>query len=80
MGEIADMMLDGTMCQVCGEWMNCGEDGPGYPLTCAGCGGDDDAPRAETARRTARDTACSTCGRKFRGRLGLEMHRVAKEH
>ncbi len=21
MGEIADQMLDGTMCQVCGEWM-----------------------------------------------------------
>lgn len=37
MGEIADMMLDGTMCQGCGEWLNDGEDGPGYPGYCAGC-------------------------------------------
>ena len=25
MGEIADMMLDGTMCAGCGEWMHGGE-------------------------------------------------------
>ena len=37
MGEIADMMLDGTMCQWCGEWLHGGEDGPGYPGLCASC-------------------------------------------
>jgi endogenous inhibitor of DNA gyrase (YacG/DUF329 family) len=37
MGEIADMMLDGTMCAGCGEWMDDGEDGPGYPCCCEAC-------------------------------------------
>lgn len=42
MGEIADMMLDGTMCQVCGCFLNDGEDGEGFPMTCDDCKGDDE--------------------------------------
>jgi len=38
MGDIADMMLDGTMCQVCGDYMG---DSGGFAVTCAGCGGND---------------------------------------
>lgn len=38
-GEIAEMMLDGTVCEQCGEFLHNGEDGPGYPGLCAGCGG-----------------------------------------
>lgn len=34
MGEIAEMMLDGTMCQVCGEFLDSDN---GYPTTCGGC-------------------------------------------
>ena len=34
MGEIAEMMLDGTMCQQCGEFMGEAE---GYPITCGAC-------------------------------------------
>ena len=41
MGEISEMMIDGTVCQICGEYMGEGE---GYPVTCAGCA-DEDAPR-----------------------------------
>lgn len=37
MGEIAEMMLDGTMCAGCGEWLNGGEDGDGYPEYCGSC-------------------------------------------
>lgn len=33
MGEIADMMLDGTMDSETGEWNFDGEDGPGWPMT-----------------------------------------------
>lgn len=33
MGEIADMMLDGTMCCETGEWNFEGEDGPGFPMS-----------------------------------------------
>lgn len=54
MGEIADMMLDGTLCEGCGEIMDDMIDGhdededqdeddaPGYPRRCAACGGDDE--------------------------------------
>jgi hypothetical protein len=44
------MMLDGTLCQCCGEYL--GADDEGFPQSCAGCSkGDDDtdsAPRAKT--------------------------------
>ena len=33
MGEIAEMMLEGDMCQWCGEMLG----GDGYPTVCAGC-------------------------------------------
>jgi hypothetical protein len=42
MGEIADMMLDGTMCQGCGEWLHDGDDGPGFPGYCSACEPDED--------------------------------------
>ena len=35
MGEIADAMLDGFVCHICGEVID--EDEPGYPRTCAAC-------------------------------------------
>lgn len=35
MGEIADMMLDGTMDPETGEFNFDGEDGPGFPMTAA---------------------------------------------
>jgi len=48
MGEIADMMLDGTLCATCGEFI--GEDA-GYPrYCCAACGDkqDDDLDTVKT--------------------------------
>lgn len=45
MGEIADMMWVGTLCEVCGavmddlipEYGEVLEDAPGYPRTCEDC-------------------------------------------
>ena len=37
-GDIADMMLDGTLCEGCGEWMG---EPRGYPVRCAGCTDED---------------------------------------
>ena len=36
MGEIAEMMLDGIMCETCGEIIDDGEEA-GHPRQCAGC-------------------------------------------
>lgn len=34
MGEIADMMIDGILCEECGEYIG---DAVGYPRLCSGC-------------------------------------------
>lgn len=48
MGEIADAMLDGTLCQYCGVWID--DDIGGFPRSC-GCEKEDgNAPRKKTPR------------------------------
>lgn len=76
MGEIADMMLDGTMCQGCGVWLHDGADGPGYPGYCHSCARDANTVEAKTRRANAPPTAkvaCPTCGRKVKS-AGLKDH------
>ncbi len=36
MGDIADMMLEGDLCERCGEYID-DEGGDGAPRLCAGC-------------------------------------------
>jgi len=63
MGEIADMMLDGTMDPETGEFNFDGEDGPGWPMTaaeaaawrCAGLDSPRDRRRANRGARQAYD-------------------------
>jgi hypothetical protein len=51
MGEIAEMMLDGTLCQGCGELLiDPGGEPQGFPGFCAGCG-PDEAETNATAER-----------------------------
>ena len=35
MGDTADLMLDGILCEWCGEFLD--EKGVGYPRRCGGC-------------------------------------------
>lgn len=39
MGDIADGVINGDFCEVCGEYLG---EGDGFPRTCMGCGGDAD--------------------------------------
>lgn len=39
MGDMADDLIDGDACQVCGCYFE--DSGSGYPRTCNGCGGKD---------------------------------------
>lgn len=66
MGEIAEMMLDGTMCQVCGEFMG---DECGYPRTCGACSFHDKRDRLAAAPKVA----CPKCGKKVKA-AGLADH------
>lgn len=56
MGEYAEMMLDGTCCVQCGEFL--GSDA-GYPIYCRACGGDDDGflPERSMTRKQKADHA-----------------------
>lgn len=62
MGEIADMMLDGTLCEGCGVYLG---DECGYPRYCSGCR----PPRKKAAAKVE----CPTCKRKVKA-VGLIDH------
>lgn len=60
MGEIADMVLNGELCQGCGELMS--DDAPGHPRTCAGC------------LKPPRKHDCQFCHRGFTTASGRDAH------
>jgi tRNA(Ile2) C34 agmatinyltransferase TiaS len=69
MGEVADMMLDGDLCEGCGVYM--GSPGDGYPRKCADC---QDYPRRAAVDRAGQaKVACPVCGRKVKA-VGLKDH------
>lgn len=66
MGENAEMMLDGTCCSVCGEYMGGDE---GYPTTCPGCS--DEEPDYHPAPKAK--AKCPQCGKVVK-QAGLDDH------
>lgn len=77
MGEIADMMLEGILCEGCGEYLG---EGLGFPTRCAGCS--EDYPDAERVVSVTVDTGkparCPDCDRRFKNGNALGMHWDAK--
>lgn len=74
MGEVADMMLEGQMCQGCGEVLG---DGDGYPVLCDGCQqeqGVDQHGEKKTPKPNRQKTRCPECDKKVKV-TGLAMHR-----
>lgn len=81
MGEIAEMMLDGTLCEGCGEYI--GEGGWGIPRYCSpGCAADRGAnwidDNALTRRQSKRRIKCDLCGKRCKSEEGLAMHKRDK--
>ena len=84
MGDIADMMLDGTLCEGCGVFMD-GE-APDYPRLCSDCAKDRRAAGRVVERngefwidcgdkkpQPVAKVKCPTCGRKVKS-VGLWQH------
>ena len=84
MGDIADMMLEGILCQGCGEFLG---DGEGYPMFCSACGGDEESdfqPSHLFAVKQINDApkvwGCSDCKKMFRKKAYALEHCKATGH
>lgn len=77
MGDISDLMLDGTLCECCGVYM--GDGGIDTPRRCRGClPSRDERKAANIARHEAeqarqRKAKCTVCGRRVR-LVGMADH------
>ena len=71
MGEIADMMLDGTLCQGCGGYIGEAVD---YPRYCSDC--EPDEERFVKVNASSK-IECPECGKKVH-ESGLNQHIAAK--
>lgn len=71
MGEIADWMLEGGLCQGCGVYLG---EGDGYPTFCRDCARDQPArePQFSQPKNVAK-VACKVCGRHVKA-VGLNDH------
>ncbi len=63
MGDVADMMLEGILCQECGVYVG---EGVGYPVSCHYC-----QRRARFSSKPTEKQTCPVCSKKVRG---LEDH------
>jgi hypothetical protein len=73
MGDIADMMLEGVLCQCCGVYIG---EGNGWPAFCSAC---DREPRSDSvekfSERTGRKGAgCGKCSRRFVSKAARDQH------
>ncbi len=82
MGDIADMMLEGVLCQICGEYLG---DGDGYPVTCSGCQKTEKERMQEKVypesivRNGMRFYPCGKCGKwKLRSPFARDQHSKMK--
>lgn len=72
MGEIAEMMLDGTLCECCGVYLR-GE-GSGIPRRCRDCKRSARVLQAHPPVKPGSNmTACKTCGRRVK-LVGIHDH------
>jgi len=81
MGEIAEMIFEGTICERCGVWLHEGEEGLGFPRLCEHCLAKNDPPDRELQpevlqhQRRSSNPANSSHRRQFASRAALQASR-----
>jgi hypothetical protein len=79
MGEIADMMLDGTLCEECGVYLDDDEGACGYPRYCEDCEDPSDSKHnGPNSHKKPEKIKCPHCEKKCGGEQGLDTHIKAK--
>lgn len=77
MGDIADLMLEGDMCETCGEIL----EGAGFPQKCPACLADDKQqtvnPQHHATKGKSPKVKCPYCD-KMVAEVGLQQHKAAK--
>ena len=77
MGEFADMVLDGEMCEGCGVFLGGGS--MGFPRKCAACGGNaPEHPVYEANYNSEKNWSCDVCCKMFRSKEAMRQHRRDK--
>lgn len=71
MGEIADLMINGDICQGCGAELG---DGDGYPRQCKACERESPLSKKPIPQRNTRKTKCGICNRSVT-LIGLADHK-----
>ena len=72
MGEIADAMLDGTLCAGCGDYL--GQD-DGFPIYCDGCAPHFPSATAEVDPGGSFSCQIDGCHKRFRTKAAKKAHR-----
>lgn len=78
MGEAAEDVLDGIVCEGCGEFFDDilnGLEPPGYPRRCEAC-----EPVTINQATSVLPYPCPGCGRSFKHRGDLRQHQRTKRH
>ena len=74
-GEIAEMMLEGILCQGCGEFIGDYDgEGLGFPGFCAGCQPDNDGPELLVGMTERKPIGCPDCKRRFKTHAASIQH------
>ena len=74
MGEVAEMMLDGTLCQGCGVLID--DDIPGYPRSCRDCAKEERAMKHQATlqrHQEIKKVKCPVCQKRVKA-IGLADH------
>ncbi len=71
MGEYAEMMLDGTCCQYCGEYLGSDND---YPTSCRSCAKEDEPRKEFLKEKDVNNIAQKICDDMLRklGAIGFD--------
>ncbi len=71
-GDVADAMLDGTLCEICGEFLDDG-DPVGYPVRCSGCKKEHGAVPLDVKHPQKAMVLCPVCHKRVK-EVGLGRH------